>query len=243
MPKPSFLCLGLTSTLLALGSLSPLQAAPLVLTPSSVPGTYTSDFSSMFGVWSHTDTFTLSFSPTVSESGVTDSVTWEVLGDKTFVYSPGSAYNPGANLFFNVVYTGAILDNESAPVQFTAAPAFTFIGLEGAEQAQFTGNVGVQNTGTTVSLYYQTIIPNVPFSFTGFSVSLALPDGNHTVNLAGLSTSFIYINATTFETTDPGPAFTYQTIPEPSSIALFAGIGAAGLAWRGLRRRKAAAQR
>ncbi len=242
MSKPSFLCLGLTTTLLALGSLSPLQAAPLVLTPSSVPGTYTSEFTNMLGVWSHTDTFTLPFSPTVSESGVTDSVTWEVAGDQTFFFSPDPAYNPGANLFFNLVYTGSILNSSGEHVTFTP-PVFTFIGLEGAEQSQFTGLVGPANYGTTFSLYYQPIIPNVPFSFTGFRISLALPDGDHTVEFTDLTTSFIYIKATTFETTDPGSLFTYQTIPEPSSLALFAGIGAVGLAWRGLRRRGVAAQR
>jgi len=241
--KPSLRCFALIGILVSLGGVAHLKADSLILTSTSTLGAPDSSFAPpQFGglvPGQHMDNVSITMAASLNQPDVTDSIVWNVSSGRVFSITPNALYT-SSTLSICVSYDGSVKDSLGNLVEL-AAPTLTFTGLEGITAGEITGSGSTYNSAGIVQLLYTIDLPGTAFSFTGFTLSSALPGTNEpdTADFASLRLAAVYFTGLTSSSTDPGIVLGFEVIPEPSSVALLVATVGAGLAGIGSRRWKA----
>ena len=121
----------------------------------------------------------------------------------------------------------------SAPYKSDQPATFDWVGLSGTAPKMNDVNAdytfGMGNQGMWLQLQSDNI--TAPFSFTGFQYTIIVPDGFNPNYSAVTLTAALWAEADTFlSASDPGAIASLISVPEPSTYAALAGLGALGFA-------------
>jgi len=233
MLNPFALSLTLLSALALLESAPLAEAAPLVLTTTGEPVLDMHDFVMGFPGAIHTDVFSTPLPSSLSQTGMTGSICWVVTTNGAFTFTPNPAYVSGM-FRLELSYKSDGLKDSLGNLAALSTATVTFTGLQGIAAENLVGTANIINNASQFGIEYTFNLPDIAFSFTGFTLSLELPDavGPYSLSLVepNETNGRVWAQASTSSMMDPDPGIMldYQAVPEPSSVALLAGAAFGG---------------